>query len=128
MAAHAWTPNEGDNSFEVFVNSRIDSAFFMVNSELMAVVNYPFTVLGYVVFNSHHQAYFLDDVCHAVQVPEESCACGLSGWNSLYCNTLESYFMGPFLANPTPEWSALNGANHAGLIRANRGIKYRETK
>lgn len=122
VAAHAWGPDAGYNHFEVFFNSRIDSAFFVVNDQLLAVVSYPYDQIGYVVFNARSNHYYLDDICHSVQVPEEECTCGFPEWESLYCNTFESYYMGPFLANSTPEWKAYNGVGHSGVLEQTAGL------
>lgn len=122
VAGHDWNANPDGDHFEVFVNSRIDSAFFLVNGERLATVHYPFDQLGYLVFQSGGNDYLLDNLCNSVQVPEEECACGLEKWNTLYCNTFENYFLGPFLANNTPEWQAYNGQDESGVLIQTDGM------
>ncbi|MCB0628847.1 MAG: hypothetical protein R2824_06930 [Saprospiraceae bacterium] len=116
ITAHPWGPNAGDNHFEVFFNTRIDSAFFFVNGQPLAIAEYDFGQIGYVVFKSNDNNYWLDDVCHSVQVDPEDCSCGFPDWTVEYCNAFESYFMGPFLANNAPDWKAFNGVDHSGRI------------
>jgi hypothetical protein len=122
IARHAWGPNAGDNQFEAFFNTIVDSTFFMVNDQLLAVAGYNFPQIGYVIFKSNANYYLLDQVCHSVQVEAEDCDCGLPDWRVNYCNSFESYFMGPFLANDAPEWLALNGENNSGRILQHLGL------
>lgn len=122
IASHAWGPDlEGDH-FEVFVNSRIDSAYFLLNDDRLATIAYPSNQLGFIVFNSEFNDYWIDEVCHAVQVPEEECVCGFDSWNSVYCNTFEDYYLGPFLSNDTPEWQAYNGPDQTGVLVQEAGL------
>ena len=122
VAAHAWGPGAEGDHFEVFINSRIDSAFFLVNNERFATVAYPFDQIGFLVFNGQHNDYWIDEVCNSIQVPEEECVCGNEEWNTLYCNTFENYYLGPFLDNDTPEWRAYNGPDEAGVLIQTDGM------
>lgn len=112
----AWGPDPAGDKFELFVNTRIDSAFFLLNEEIVAVLSYPLTQLGYIIFNSRSNDYLIDDFCHSVQVPEEACVCGFEDWTNLYCNTFESYFIGPFLRNDAPEWRDYNAPGGGGEL------------
>lgn len=122
VAEHSWGPDPAGDQFEVFINTRIDSAFFLVNQQQLAVVSYPLTQLGYVIFNSRSNDYLLDEICHSVQVPPEDCACGFDEWQTIYCNAFEDYYLGPFLANNTPEWRAYNGPDQTGIIQQTDGF------
>ncbi|PHN06305.1 T9SS type A sorting domain-containing protein [Flavilitoribacter nigricans] len=124
IAGHAWGPDPGGDHFEVYFNTRIDSAFFLLNDERLATLPYSFANLGYMVFTSGSNDYVLDDLCHSVQVPEENCACGIDDWTNIYCNTFEDYFLGPFLSNNTPEWRAYNGPDETGVLVQEDGLNH----
>lgn len=122
IARQAWGPNPEDNNFEVFFNTRTDSAFFAINGQLLGIAEYASSQMGYVVFTSNDNDYLLDELCHSVQVEPEDCDCGLPGWQVSYCNSFESYFLGSFLANDAPEWFATGGVEESGRILQEDGL------